>query len=113
MPLARLRAQVAAGEPIALEVNGCPLPEGLVPTGVSFSMGEGGVPQFVLAVTGEGVIEGEGIVYVRSQGGDEVRRFLANLDPTELDRHIDAVLNGPDALDGTEGLIMALQRLVP
>lgn len=88
MPLARIRVQATAGEPLATEVNGSPLPTGMVVTGLSVQLVDG-VPQFVLGVSGEGVIEGDGIVVLEPTSGDEIaylRQFLANLDPKELNR---------------------------
>lgn len=88
MPLARIHVVATAGEPLAVEVNGSPLPDGMVVKGLSIQLVDG-VPQIVLAVSGEGHIEGEGIVVVQSEGGDEIaylRQFIANLDPGELDR---------------------------
>lgn len=112
MPLARIRAVAAAGEPLAVEINGSPLP--VVVRGLSVQMVDG-IPQFVLAASGEGVIEGEGLVVVeRTTEGDAQAELLAlidSLDPAELDRkaceHAPTLASKPG-----EGYIAALREIV-
>lgn len=113
MPLARVRVVAVAGEPLAVEVNGSPLPDGMVPKGVSVQLVDG-VPQIVLAVSGEARIEGEGIVVVQPEAGDEIeylRQFIGNLDPDELDRR--AIAHAPTlASKPGEGYKAALLEMI-
>lgn len=87
MPLARFRIVSAAGEPLSVQFNGSNLPEGLHVTGLSLQLVEG-VPQLVLGVSGEAIIEGEGIVVIEREG-DEIaylRKFVESIDPDEWNR---------------------------
>ena len=89
MPLATFDIRTTAGEPADIEVNGKPLPEGLTALGLTLRT-DGPVPQLTLVVSGEGRIEGEGIVHVELQSEEdyrgELRRIIEGLDPDELDR---------------------------
>ena len=113
MPLARIRAQACAGEPLALHVNHQPLPEGLNVSALNVQVVDG-VPQFVLAVSGEGVIEGEGIVVVRVPSEydfeTDLRQWVSRIDPEELNRkaieHMDGLCSSPG-----EGFLAAMMDL--
>lgn len=100
MPLARFRLVASAGEPLAAEINGKPLPDGLHVLGYSVGMVDG-IPQVTLSVAGEGTIEGEGLVIIEHEGeGPEMlRQLIRRLDPDELDRkaleHADCLTSKP------------------
>ena len=99
MGLANFSLRLTADKPPMVTVNGQRLDvPGLV--GIAVRHEPPSLPQLVLELTGELVIEGEGVVAVDSGAhGDEIafmRQCLGNLDPDRLD---DAACR----LFGTEG----------
>lgn len=88
MGLASFRIVASAGQPLAVHLNGQQLPDGMNVLGYDLRMVDG-IPQLALFVNGETSIEGEGLVFLKPEGGDEIgylRAFLEGLDPDELER---------------------------